>query len=76
MEPNMMVDLVHVADAIALMVGIGINSEGMNYKASSEIKKRLNLSRNTVEIVASQLLPDFLELNEVLAMRAARLHLQ
>ena len=59
-EPDSrLVDIVHVSDAISLMLGIGVGSEGMNYMASSEVKERLHLSRNIIEVVASKVFMGF-----------------
>lgn len=46
-----LVDIVHVADAMALMMGIGPVSEGLNYETSSAVKDRLNLKIGVIEEV-------------------------
>ncbi|MDX9752532.1 MAG: HDOD domain-containing protein [bacterium] len=61
--PNPLVDIVHVADAISLMLGIGIGSEGMNYIASAEVKDRLHIKRNQLEVIASTLFLEMEKLN-------------
>lgn len=48
---RVLLDLVHVADAIALMMGIGPHSEGLNYQTSSEVNARLNLKISKIEAV-------------------------
>lgn len=48
-------DLIHISDAIALMMGIGPQSEGLNYQTSSEIKTRLNLRIGAVEEVIGRI---------------------
>jgi len=44
-----LLDIVHVADAISLMMGIGLQSEGLNYQTSSQTKDRLNLNVKKIE---------------------------
>lgn len=48
---HVLLDLVHVADAIALMMGIGPQSEGLNYQTSPVINERLNLKVAKIEEV-------------------------
>ncbi len=44
-----LLDLVHVADAVSLMMGIGPQSEGLNYQTSSQVKERLDLNIKKIE---------------------------
>jgi putative nucleotidyltransferase with HDIG domain len=48
---HVLLDLVHVADAIALMMGIGPHSEGLNYQTSAEVNARLKLKISKIEEV-------------------------
>ncbi len=50
-----LLDLVHIADAIALMMGIGPQSEGMNYQTSPEVKARFDLKIGMIEEVISRI---------------------
>jgi putative nucleotidyltransferase with HDIG domain len=51
-EHRNMVDLVHLADVISMMMGIGLGSDGLQYIASSDSLSRLGLKKETLELVA------------------------
>jgi putative nucleotidyltransferase with HDIG domain len=55
-EPNTLVDIVHVADVLCLMIGIGVGREGLQYEPSPSVSKRLGLKSNHIEMIASQTL--------------------
>jgi putative nucleotidyltransferase with HDIG domain len=61
------VDLIHVADSLSLMLGIGIGAEGLNYKLSPEVEKRLKLNHKNTEAAASVVLCELDELRTTLA---------
>jgi len=58
-------DLVHVADAIAMMLGIGLGNDGLSYNLSTESVRRLGLKVQRLEFLASQA---FESLEEVMKM--------
>jgi hypothetical protein len=62
-----MLDVVHVANMLCLMIGIGVGCEGLNYRPSPEVTKRLGLSTSHLERVASQTLQWANELSQALA---------
>jgi len=49
-------DIVHIANVLCLMLGIGIGREGLQYQPSKFAIDRLGLSQNQLEMVASQTL--------------------
>ena len=49
-------DIVHVANVLCLMIGIGVGREGLQYVPSPEVTRRLGLKSLTLERVASQTL--------------------
>jgi HD-like signal output (HDOD) protein len=51
-----LIDIVHVANVLCLMIGIGIGREGLQYQLSNHATERLGLGRNQLEKVASQTL--------------------
>lgn len=55
-EPSTLIDIVHVADVLCLMIGIGVGREGLQYEPSPSVSKRLGLKSNHIEMVASQTL--------------------
>ena len=61
-----MLDIVHVANMLCLMIGIGVGREGLNYQPSAAVVKRLGLETSHLEKVASQTLQWTNELMETL----------
>ncbi len=55
-ETGMLVDIVHVANVLCLMLGIGVGREGLHYEPSPLATKRLGLKATQLELVASQTL--------------------
>jgi putative nucleotidyltransferase with HDIG domain len=55
-EVDTLVDIVHVANVLCLMIGIGVGREGLNYEPSPLATKRLGLKAASLEVVASQTL--------------------
>ena len=51
-----MLDVVHVANVLCLMIGIGAGQDGLQYKPSEAVTKRLGLESYHLEKVASQTL--------------------
>jgi putative nucleotidyltransferase with HDIG domain len=62
-EESVVVDIVHVADLISLIIGIGVGDDGLHYESSQTVIARLGLSNAHLETVASQSLQN---INEVL----------
>ncbi len=61
-----LIDIVHIADVLCLMIGIGVGREGLNYEPSPSVVKKLGLKNTHLEKVASQTLEWVNELSEVL----------
>ena len=55
-ETNSMTDIVHVANVLCLMIGIGIGVEGLHYEHSVSATKRLGIKPTQLELIASQTL--------------------
>jgi putative nucleotidyltransferase with HDIG domain len=62
-KESTVVDIIHVADLISLMIGIGVGDDGLHYESSQTVISRLGLSNAHLETVASQSLQN---INEVL----------
>ena len=60
-----LIDIVHVANALCLMIGIGIGREGLQYQLSKLATGRLGLNQNQLEMVASQTLQWVDELSDL-----------
>ena len=63
--PNRTTDIVHVANVLCLMMGIGVGREGLQYTPSPGVTRRLGLKPFTLEHVASQTLQWIEELSDV-----------
>ena len=55
-ETSSMTDIVHVANVLCLMIGIGIGVEGLHYEPSLLATKRLGIKPTQLELIASQTL--------------------
>ena len=53
-ETSAMTDIVHVANVLCLMIGIGIGVEGLHYEPSVSATKRLGIKPTQLELIASQ----------------------
>lgn len=63
-EGNLLVDAVHVADVLCLMLGIGTGREGLKYDPDPAVLKRLGLKVAELESIASFVLQDLAEFCE------------
>jgi HD-like signal output (HDOD) protein len=61
-----MLDIVHVANFISMMIGIGIGRDGLQHQPSVEVTERLGLVPEHLEKVASQTMQWVKEFSEVL----------
>jgi len=52
-KPSQMIDVVHVADVMCLMTGIGIGREGLQYEVSRTASERLGVTEKIIEKTAS-----------------------
>ena len=66
-ESQPLVDVVHIADAIALMIGLNDGREGLRYEISSAVTKRLGLDGAQVEVFGSRLVIGAQEMLDVIA---------
>lgn len=65
-QASTMLDIVHVANFISMMIGIGIGKDGLQHQPSGEVTERLGLESYHLESVASQTTQWVNELTEVL----------
>ncbi len=64
-KPNQMTDIVHVANVLCLMMGIGVGREGLQYEPSPLVTRRLGIKPFHLEQVASQTLQWVEDLSDV-----------
>ena len=55
-QTSAMTDIVHVANVLCLMIGIGVGVEGLRYEPSVSATKRLGIKPTQLELIASQTL--------------------
>lgn len=66
---NLTTDMVHVANVLCLMMGIGVGREGLQYEPSPVVTQRLGVKPQHVERVASQTLQWIEELADIFAKK-------
>jgi len=64
-ESDIMLDIVHVANVLCLMIGVGVGREGLRYEPSRLSTKRLGLKTSHLEKVASRTIQWVNELTDV-----------
>lgn len=65
-NPSVILDVVHVADVLCLMLGIGTGREGLGYRPSERALSRLDLKTAHLEKVGSEILQDLEEVCQML----------
>ena len=68
-QPCVMTDVVHIANVLCLMLGIGTSREGLHYEPSMQATERIGLKATMMEKLASQTLMWIEELNEILVVQ-------
>lgn len=71
-EINNLTDIVHVADILSLMIGIGVGREGLRYQPSKAATKRLGLKPLQLEKVACETMQSMAELSDVFGLNDNR----
>ncbi len=67
-ETGYLIDMVHIANVLCLMIGIGIGREGLQYAPSEAAARRLGLRSGQLEVVAAQAVGWVAELSESFAL--------
>ncbi len=65
-QTSTMLDIVHVANFMSIIIGIGIGRDGLQHKPSAAVTERLGLESRHLEKVASQTMQWVAELSAVL----------
>ena len=65
---TVLVDIVHIANVLCLMMGIGVGIEGLHHSPSPSATKRLGVQTSHLELVASQTLEWIKEISSNLGM--------
>jgi len=64
--PEPRLDIVHIADVLCLMLGMGTGREGLGYAPAESAMTRLGLKSTDLETVASSTLQGVQELSEAI----------
>ncbi|HUX06026.1 MAG TPA: HDOD domain-containing protein [Acidobacteriota bacterium] len=62
---QMIIDLVHAADALSMVGGIGTGSDGLNYRVSKLVAERLGLNNAIAETVVLKMISGLEEVKEL-----------
>jgi putative nucleotidyltransferase with HDIG domain len=65
-------DLVHAADALCMMGGIGTGIDGLNYRLSKQVVSRLHLTTQAAETAACQTLGRLEEMHDLFSTTTGR----
>jgi HD-like signal output (HDOD) protein len=60
-EHPLIVNLVHVADVVCLMAGVGASVDALSYRPSSQAMQRLNLKLSTLDKIVYDVLNELLK---------------
>lgn len=55
--PSLLVDAIHVADAISMSLGYGLGGDGLCYQLSDAAVERLGLSSEQIDLLTSDIVP-------------------
>jgi len=56
--PNVLVDMVHLADCTCLLLGLGLGDDGLSYRADAAVMERYGLRESDLETLGAQVLID------------------
>lgn len=63
--PNSAVDIIHLADSVCLMSGVGGGSDGLLYRANTQVMERNELTQSDLELIGAETI---MELKKVQAL--------
>ena len=58
LRPNLVLDLVHIGNVLAKMIGVGLGLDGLNYAPSTAVAKRLGLTPEILDEVSVNVVED------------------
>lgn len=65
---TLLCDLVHAADQMSMVTGIGAGADGLNYRPSSEVIERLGLTTSAAESIMCRIVTSLNEVREVFSV--------
>ena len=69
--PDVLVDTVYLADSVCMMLGIGLGTDGLNYRADAEVLHRRGLRLGQLEICAANLIGELKDVEYLFSIGAA-----
>ncbi len=67
-EDRMVVDIVHIADILTMIAGIGGGQDGLNYRPSKKVSERLGLTTKIHERVINKLISKIQQVYDMLTL--------
>lgn len=58
---NVVLDLVHIGNVLAKMIGLGLGSDGLNYTVSEKVVERLGLTSEILDLVTAMVVDEIYE---------------
>ena len=65
--PDPLVDTVHLADCVCMLLGIGLGSDGLHYRADPAVMERHNLRVSDLEVTGASVMTELRRLEELFA---------
>lgn len=72
--PDWLTDIVYLADCVCLMLGIGLGSDELHYRADPRVMERCGLYEPDLELVGAQMLVELRRVDEMFADAALTSH--
>lgn len=66
-EPDPLVDAVHLADAVCILLGVGGGDDGLSYRANPAIMARYGLNQSELELVGAEVIAETKSVQALLA---------
>jgi len=63
--PDPLVDIVYLSDCVCMLLGIGLGSDGLCYRADSEVMERYDLQESDLEFVGVQVMSELKKIEEI-----------
>lgn len=69
-EPDAYVDVVHLADTLCMLFGIGLGLDGLSYRADEAVMNRHHLTEQDLELAAMEVTVELKEVEEMFVQAA------
>ncbi len=69
--PNAIVDALHLADCLCLLLGIGLGTDGLSYRSDEAVMERHGLRESDLELIGAQVLIEVQRVEEIFSEHRA-----